>query len=55
MGDTTDQRVPDMREQLARFNLEREALLGGMPINPTEDRMPIARTGVGGDLGDPYA
>lgn len=47
---TPDQRLPDLRTELERFNAERRSLLGGMPINPTEDRMPIERTGVGGDV-----
>lgn len=50
MSETVTTRLPDLREQLERFNAEREALLGGMPINPSEDRMPIPRTGIGGDL-----
>lgn len=42
-----------LREELARFNAERAALLGNMPINPTEDRMPLQRSGVGGDVEEP--
>lgn len=45
--------MSDLREELARFNAERAALLGNMPINPTEDRMPLQRSGVGGDVEEP--
>ncbi len=36
------------QSELARFNAERAQLLRGKP--PTNERMPIAHSGVGGDI-----
>jgi hypothetical protein len=38
-----------LRDELARFNEERRKLLGGVPPHP-DGRMPIERSGVGGDV-----
>lgn len=45
----------DFRYELARFNAERRALLGGIPPDPSVDRMPLPRSGVGGDVEDENA
>jgi hypothetical protein len=49
-ADNPNQRLPDLRDQLARFNAERSELLRGRPIDTAEDRIPIPRSGVGGDV-----
>lgn len=50
--DTVHTRLPDLRAELKRFNAEREAILGGMPID-VDSRMPLPRSGVGGDVEEP--
>jgi hypothetical protein len=39
-------------EEIKRFNEHRRVILGGMPPNPSEDRMPLERSGAGGDVED---
>lgn len=38
-----------LREELELFNEERKRLLGGVPPHP-DGRMPLPRSGVGGDV-----
>lgn len=49
MSDTVHTRLPDLRTELERFNAEREVMFGGVPID-VDGRMPLPRSGVGGDV-----
>ena len=51
--DTVANRLPDLREQLAQFNAHRASVLGGRPIT-TEERMPLERSGTGGDVDEDF-
>lgn len=49
--DTVSSRLPDIRTELERFNEERARLLAYQPID-TDSRMPLPRSGVGGDVAE---
>lgn len=48
----SDRQMPDFADELRRFNLEREALVGGQPVT-SEVRIPGPYSGVGGDVEPP--